>query len=180
MRVAAAGARQHRRHLLEPAAEAAPLAGGDLQQQPDPHPARAVVQVRQRVGGGVDAVLGAGAEVRARVQDHEVEPQLLGAQHLVVQGVAALVQDHRVAGAELMRYEACDIAGHPTAACSLRNSETSSGGNGLARHCGRRAGENLQRFAAVGAARGRWRVRARRRPIRALPATSLASIRASR
>ena len=34
-----------------------------------------------------------------------------------------------------MRYEACDIAGHPTVACSLRNIETSSGGIGRARHC---------------------------------------------
>ena len=34
-----------------------------------------------------------------------------------------------------MRYEAWDIAGQPTVACSLRNIETSSGGIGRARHC---------------------------------------------
>ena len=34
-----------------------------------------------------------------------------------------------------MRYDACDITGQPTVACSLRNREISSGGRGLARHC---------------------------------------------
>ena len=151
-RVAAAGAFQHRRHLVEPAAEAAPLAGGDLEQQPGTEPARSRVDLGQRCGGGVDARLSSRTQVGARMQDHEVEAQLLGAHHLLLQRVAALAQDHRIAGGEVDEVR------------RVRHDRPPDGGV-LApeqRHLVRRrrpgapllrrAGEDLQRLAAVGPA----------------------------
>jgi hypothetical protein len=88
------------------------------------------------------------------VQHHEVEAQLLGGVQLLDQRVAALVQDHRIAGAQVD-----EVRG-------VRHRRPPDGGVFAPEHRNlvrrqrpgapllRRAGEDLQRLAAVRAAPG--------------------------
>ena len=153
-RFAAARAVEQRRHVVEPAAEAAPLAGGHLQQQPHAQAARPFVHLGQRSGGRVDAVVPPGADVGARVQNHEVQAQLLRGQQLLDQRVAALIQDDRVAGGQVDEVGRVGHRRPPDGGVLAAEHRHLVGRQRPGAPLLRRAGEYLDRLAPIGTAPG--------------------------